>query len=141
MIINLTRKKCISRLPIIATDFIIRTRGMIGRDFHDFDAMVFNHCNCIHTMFMRIKLDVIFIDRENKVCETYENLPPWRPLVRSRHACAVIELPAGCIAQTGTHAGDQLDLNAEISSEIEQQLKTRKDIINSMGTAISYKSE
>ena len=140
MIINLTRKKCIARLPIIASDFILRTRGMIGRDFGDFDGMVFNNCNCIHTMFMSISLDVIFIDRENKVCGIYENLPPWRPLVRSRHAYAVIELPSGTICQTGTQSGDVLDLNAQMTSEVAAAMKG-KDIINSMGTAISYKRE
>ncbi|MDD3119770.1 MAG: DUF192 domain-containing protein [Victivallales bacterium] len=141
MIINLTRKKCVCRMPVIASNFFLRTRGMIGREFRGFDGMVFNRCNAIHTMFMSIDLDVVFMDRENRVCEICEQLPPWRPVVRSRRAVTVIELPVGTIAGTGTRVGDILDLNAELSREAEAQLQQSEKMINTMGTAISYKSK
>ncbi|MDD5728027.1 MAG: hypothetical protein PHV59_05625, partial [Victivallales bacterium] len=60
MIANLTNKRYISRNPFFAMSFGDRLRGMIGRSFGDcgFDAMVFRNCNCIHTMFMRQRIDV-----------------------------------------------------------------------------------
>ena len=96
---------------------------MIGRDFSEFDAMVFNRCNSIHTMLMSIKIDVIFIDKENSICDIRKELGPWRPFIRCGKAVAVIELPEGTIEDTGTEIGDMLDLNAELTEEKSKKLK------------------
>lgn len=101
---------------------------MIFKNFTDFDAMVFNNCSSIHTMLMQIKIDVLFVDIENKVCDFRKELVPWKPIVRSRNAVAVIELPAGTIARTNTETGDCLDLNAELTAESEEE---RKEMIAS----------
>ncbi len=98
---------------------------MIFREFANFDAMVFNHCNCIHTMLMRINIDVIFVDSDNRVCDLREKLVPWRPLVRCGLAQAVIELPEGAIRKAETERGDVLDLNAEIAPEVQEELSKR----------------
>ncbi len=137
MIYNLTRKKCISKVPLFADNFLVRGRGMIGRDFGDFDSMVFNRCNAIHTLFMGISLDVIFLDRENKICKMEEGLKPWKLMVRSGRAYSVIELPCGTLEKTGTELGDVLDLNATMTWDMEKKIKD-KDIIN-MGTVIPFK--
>ena len=113
---------------------------MIGRDFTDFDAMIFNRCNSIHTMFMKIALDVLFIDRNNAVCGMRRGLQPWHPLVRVGGAWAVIELPSGAIDQSGTELGDLVDLNAELDRDTVTAMGS-KEIINPIGTAISYKRE
>jgi len=138
MIYNLSKKKCISRNPVFATSFFGRCRGMIGRDFKGFDAMVFNRCNAIHTMFMSIPLDVIFLNRENRVCAIYPNVKPWRPALRAGDAYAVVELPAGTLEQSETKAGDILDLNAEVTREMEEVFNDSKKLINSMGTVIPF---
>jgi len=123
MIINLTKNKIIAKEPVPAVSFASRGRGMIGRDFSGFDAMVFNRCNSIHTMLMSIKIDVIFIDRDNRICGLRKNLPPWRPFIRCGKAVSVIELPEGKIDETGTENGDILDLNAELTEEKRKKLK------------------
>jgi len=122
MIINLTKKTVVAKVPVSAATFADRGRGMICRDFNGFDAMVFNHCNCIHTMLMRINLDVIFVDSGNRVCDLREKLLPWKPLVRCGTASAVIELPEGAIRGSHTDVGDLLDLNAELTNETEKKL-------------------
>ena len=94
---------------------------MIGRDFSDFDAMIFNRCNSIHTMLMKINLDVIFVDSRNRVCDLREKLLPWRPLVRCAAATAVIELPEGAIRESDTAVGDVLDLNAEMTKDTAKE--------------------
>jgi len=85
--------------------------------------MVFNRCNCIHTMLMSMEIDVLFVDEDNRICEIRRNLRPWRPLVRCGRASAVIELPEGVIEKTGTEPGDILDLNAEVSQELRTTTK------------------
>lgn len=140
MILNLTKKTCISRAPFYAVTFFSRLRGMIGRDFANanFDAMIFDRCNTIHTFFMSEKIDVIFVDRENAICGLRENLPPWRPCVHSVRACATLELPAGRIAATGTEIGDVIDLRAELSGAMINELKN-KELIQPVETVIPLK--
>ena len=121
MIINLTKKVPIARRPIYPSNFFSRSRGMIFNDFTDFDAMVFNHCNSIHTMLMQINIDVLFVNIENSICDLRKQLAPWRLLVRFHHAVAVIELPAGMIDKTNTEIGDVLDLNAELTTEEKEK--------------------
>ena len=125
MILNLTKQTIVARRPFSASSFASRSRGMIFREFSDFDAMVFNRCNCIHTMLMRMNIDVIFVDSENRVCDLREKLVPWKPLVRCGLAWTVVELPEGAIQKSKTAVGDVLDLNAELASEIKEELGKR----------------
>ncbi len=115
MIWNLTKKTVISKKPVAANSFVSRARGMIGKKFENFDAMIFYNCNSIHTMLMSIPLDVIFLNKSNKICEIRENLVPWKPFVRAEEAWAVIEWPVGTVKNSNTEKGDILDLNAQVS--------------------------
>lgn len=92
---------------------------MIGRSFSsaDFDAMVFERCTSIHTMFMSEAIDVVFIDLENRVSRVCSNLSPWLPVVFGRGGRSVIELPAGAAERLNIEVGDVLDLNAEVVPE------------------------
>ncbi|OGV51032.1 MAG: hypothetical protein A2X49_04575 [Lentisphaerae bacterium GWF2_52_8] len=136
MIRNLSKKKYISLKTRYAHGFWNRGRGMIGRSFSDFDAMVFENCNCIHTMFMGQAIDVIFVDRENIVCELYEALPPWRPMINHNKAATVIELPRGVIAETDTQRGDALDLNAEPAREACKSQPLAEELLEPVKTMI-----
>lgn len=125
MILNLTQKKYLSRSPLYANSYMLRTRGMIGRTFcgSGFDAMVFSRCNMIHTLFMSIKIDVVFVTRDNIICGLRKALPPWLPLVRCSKAFTTLELPEGTIELTGTQLGDIVDLCGELTPETERELK------------------
>ncbi len=115
MIWNLTKKIVISRKPVVAESFLERGVGMIGRDFKDFDAMIFHRCGAVHTMFMGISIDILFVDSSNRICGIGRAVAPWKPLVRAPNAETVIELPSGTVERTGTEENDVLDLNAELS--------------------------
>ncbi|MFA6568885.1 MAG: DUF192 domain-containing protein [Victivallales bacterium] len=99
-----------------------RARGLIARNFQDFDAMVFNNCSSIHTMFMSMSIDVLFVDRDNKICGLRRNLSPWIPFVRVPDAISVIELPVGTIERSNTEKDDVIDLNAELTEKAMQVL-------------------
>ena len=109
MITNLTRQTTVARTPVSATTFFPRLRGMIGRRFAGFDAMVFPRCDGVHTCFMGIDLDLVYVDRDGQVCAICAGLRPWR-MHRAAGAATVIELPAGALAASGTQPGDRLDL-------------------------------
>ena len=137
MITNLTKKVPIARNPVYPSNLFSRGRGMIFNDFTDFDAMVFNHCNSIHTMLMQINIDVLFIDIENSICDLRKQLVPWKLLVRSASAVAVIELPSGTIDMTKTEIGDILNLNAELTSE---EIEKQKELLPTPEAVISMES-
>ncbi len=59
-------------------------------------------------IFMRFAIDAVFLDREQRVLKVAHGLRPWVPLSGAAGADAVLELPAGTAARTGTQAGDVL---------------------------------
>jgi len=107
VICNRTRGTTLAASHRLADSHAWRLRGMIGRRFDAFQALVFERCNNIHTWFMGIPLDVLFVDAHYRVVAIRRNLRPWRMAMawRARH---VIELPAGAAANT--EEGDRLEL-------------------------------
>ena len=67
--------------------------------------------------FMRMRLDVVFLNRESRVVGLHENLGCWRPLVWAPGAVTVLELPVGRIRESGTQMGHQLKLNQILRPE------------------------
>ena len=67
-------------------------------------------CSGIHTFFMRFPIDVVFLDRRQRVVRVYPGLRRWRlvPLVWRAHS--VVELPAGTIHGLGLRPGDELSI-------------------------------
>jgi uncharacterized membrane protein (UPF0127 family) len=128
MICNLTKRTILARRPVAAIGPLARMRGMIGRDFRDFDAMVFCRCACIHTLGMRMPIDVVFVDADNRICALRPDLPPWHPFAGAARAVAVVEMPAGTIARTGAETGDILDLNAELTEAARKDM-ARKGLL------------
>jgi uncharacterized membrane protein (UPF0127 family) len=64
-------------------------------------------CESVHTFFMKFAIDLVYMDRGNKVRKVRHAVPPWRlSLCLSAHS--ILELPAGTARETATAAGDQL---------------------------------
>ena len=141
MIANLTNKRYIARNPFFAVAFCDRLRGMIGRKFceSDFDAMVFTRCNAIHTCFMGQKIDVIFLDPENKVVGLRENLARWRISVRCPEAVTTIELPPGAIEHSGTEMGHVVNVSEEAVPELSTQT-TGGGMVQELESIVHYKA-
>lgn len=104
---NLTRDTILSLRPRLAKGLYWRGRGMVGRKFEEFDALVFDRCNAIHTFLMRMPIDIIFIDRDNRVCGLRKVFPAWR-MTMVRGAAMTIELPAEALTPRNCEIGDQL---------------------------------
>ena len=60
--------------------------------------------------FMRYPIDVIFLDGALTVVAVQEGLKPWRVTRIHRRARAVLEVPAGTVAETGLAVGHCLTL-------------------------------
>lgn len=66
----------------------------------------------IHMFFMRIPLDVLFLDSEKRVVDQV-NLKPWQIYNPIKPARYVIELNEGSIKSSNTEIGDELDFTCD----------------------------
>ena len=116
-ILNLTKNTVCVRHLRKAETFADRLTGMIGKDFSQFDGMLFDRCNAIHTFFMKIPLDILFVSREGRVLKSIKKFPPWRPFLGCKNSFYVIELPGGSLQESRTEEGDMLLLETEPGRE------------------------
>jgi hypothetical protein len=71
--------------------------------------MLLTPAPAIHTAFLRVPIDAVFLDRNLRVLDIVERLRPWR-FASTRRARAVLELSAGECARRGVEVGDRLQL-------------------------------
>jgi uncharacterized membrane protein (UPF0127 family) len=87
-----------------------RTVGFLGRaQIADDEAMWFDRCSGIHTLGMRVPIDVVFVDRSGTVLDVARNVKPWRFWVSRTGASTVLELAAGNAARQGITASTNLE--------------------------------
>jgi len=110
-LVNLTRGTVLAERAAVAETPGTRRRGLLGTgSLPDGCGLLIVPCRNVHTLGMRYPIDVVFIDESWTVRRVVHGLKPARlsPLViRAR---AVLELPSGRAAATGTAAGDLLDV-------------------------------
>ena len=94
----------------IANNFFLRLRGMLGREFKEFDALHITPCGDIHTLFMAYPIDVLFLNKEQKVVKIAEGLKPWVPFASAKKAYSVVELPSGQAKKWGINVGDVVSI-------------------------------
>lgn len=112
-ILNQTRHCTVAIQAELARSFWARGRGLMGRTaLPEQYALIICPEWSIHTFFMRVPIDVLFVDRDDRVVGLREAMPPNRPFagVAPWRGHYVIELPAGVIRSTGTAVGDQLSV-------------------------------
>ena len=110
-IFNQTRNRMLADQGVLANSFLSRGRGLMGRtSLPKGYALIIYPEWSIHTFFMRLAIDVLFVGRDDRIVGLVEAMPPSRPFAgvapwRGRY---VIEMPAGVIGASGTAIGDQL---------------------------------
>ncbi len=108
-ITNKTKGTVLAEDVVLADTLFLRMKGLLGKkDLKKGQALILKPCDSIHTFFMRFTIDVIFVDRKQKVDLAVSCLKPWRlsPLCwRSKFA---IEFPCGIIQDSRTEKGDEI---------------------------------
>jgi uncharacterized membrane protein (UPF0127 family) len=106
---NETRDTWLAERAWRADSFWARSVGLLGQaSLAPGAALWIEPCQSIHSFFMRFRFDVAFLDREGRVVHLIQSMPPWRASRIVTRARAVLELPAGVLAATGTTLGDRL---------------------------------
>ncbi len=83
---------------------------MFRRELPEGHGLALTPCSSIHMFFMRIPLDVAFLDREGRVLRVYHGIRPWRMSRVVRGARTAVELPAGTLRAAGVEPGAVLRL-------------------------------
>lgn len=93
------------------TGFLQRAVGLLARSRVQRDEGVWiTPCRAIHTIGMRDKIDVIFVDRDGRVLRVDREVGPNRLSLSCRQATGVVELGGGALNQIDVLPGDRLEL-------------------------------
>lgn len=98
----------------IADSFLKRFIGLMGKKELDCNSgLLIVPCQGVHTFFMHFPIDVVFLDKHNRVVYKIHNLKPYRlsPVIKEAHK--VLELPAGMIKQSNISINDQIHIGNE----------------------------
>ena len=110
-VINRTRGEVLAERAELADNLWTRFMGLMGRaSVPPGGGLVLQPGGGIHMWFMKIPLDVIHVDKKDRVTHVLRGIKPWRfgPLfVGGKRA---IELPVG--AAERTQVGDEVDIEA-----------------------------
>jgi uncharacterized membrane protein (UPF0127 family) len=71
------------------------------------EALLIDPCGSVHTFFMRFPIDVVFLDKDDRVLKVAAELRPYRFAFGSGSK-RVLEMAAGSAASVGLNVGDQL---------------------------------
>ena len=105
---NTTRGIPIAAHIRIAGTSAERRRGLLETEsLQPGDGLWIAPCEAVHTLGMKWSIDVLFLDKQHRVCKVVKELYPWRVAV-CWTADSVLELPAGVLEPTGTQVGDIL---------------------------------
>jgi uncharacterized membrane protein (UPF0127 family) len=93
---------------VLADTALARMRGLLGRrELPSGDGILLRPASSVHTAFMRFPIDVVFLDRDNRVVKIAEHVAPWRTAA-ARKSRSVVELAAGEAERHGLKVGDRI---------------------------------
>jgi hypothetical protein len=108
-VINRTRDTLLAERAELADNYWTRFLGLMGRrELPPGTGLVLKPGGGIHMWFMRIPLDVVHVDKRDRVTHVLRGIKPWRfgPLFVGGKLA--IELPVG--TANGTRVGDEIDI-------------------------------
>jgi len=74
------------------------------------EGLILPGATTIDTTFMSYPIDLVFLDRSNRVTRVVHDMRPWRMVLSGGGGRDCLELPAGAAALSGTEHGDQISL-------------------------------
>jgi hypothetical protein len=109
---NLTRNTVLATRMQVADSSPKRNKGLLGRSrLAPGEGLWIIPCEAVHTVGMKFSIDLIYLDRQNRIRKLCRNVPPWR-LSACFSAHSVLELPQGVVRDSQTRPGDTLEFSA-----------------------------
>jgi len=108
-VLNLTRGTVLATSLEVADSGPKRNKGLLGRKgLAPGEGLWIIPCESVHTFFMQFPIDLVYLDRQNRIKKIRDSVRPWRLSV-CLSAHSVLELPSGAIRDTQTRVGDTLE--------------------------------
>jgi len=109
---NVTRGTVLATALETADSGPKRNKGLLGRaGLAEGGGLWIVPCESVHTFFMKFAIDLVYLDKKNRVKKVRSAVGPWR-LSACLSAHSILELPAGTILATETQAGDLVEFSA-----------------------------
>lgn len=106
-IINQTNEQVLGDKITYANSIYGRFIGLMGKsELKKGEGVFLTPCNSIHMMFMKFPLDILFLDRKNKIIHITKDIKPWKISRVVFKAQSVLEVPAGTVENTKSNVGD-----------------------------------
>lgn len=74
-------------------------------------GLLLTPCNSLRMFFIRNPIDVIFLNKSNRVIKTLSYRKPWRVVPPVKKAHATLILPLGTVKKEKIRVGDTLQFN------------------------------
>ncbi|NJD04257.1 MAG: DUF192 domain-containing protein [Ruminiclostridium sp.] len=108
-IVNTSKNTILAENCSTANTFFTRFKGLMGVNrLPAGSGLHIAPCNSIHMFFMKIPLDIVFLDKDNTVVHLIEDIKPWKVSKIVHKAHSVLELPTGTIKASGTRMEDKI---------------------------------
>ena len=108
---NLTRQTVLATSLEVANSGSRRSKGLLGRArLAPGEGLWILPCEAVHTFFMQFPIDLVYLDRKNRIRKIRSAVPPWR-LSACLTAHSVLELIPGTILNTQTQPGDLVEFS------------------------------
>ena len=109
---NASTNRIIATRIVRLSGFFRRALGLLGRgSLEPNEGAWIAPCNAIHTIGMRVPIDVIFLDARGCVVQLESCVLPNRPALLCRRAKAVVELGSGALHRSDLAVGDYLEMS------------------------------
>jgi hypothetical protein len=97
----------------VADSIFCRMKGLLGKEgLPDGEGLWIKPCNSVHSFGMKFTIDVIFLNKEQRVITIKSELKPNRLTAIYFGASSVLELPAGSAREAQLSVGDVIDFAA-----------------------------
>jgi len=108
---NVTRGTVLATRLEVADSGAKRNKGLLGRKgLAAGEGLWIVPCESVHTFFMKFAIDLVYLDRKNRIKKVRHAVGPWR-LSACLSAHSILELPAGTIESTQSERGDTLEFS------------------------------
>src|SRR5215831_6104893 len=102
-VVNVNTGEVLAERAMVAETMLARFIGLQGkRRLAEKSGLVLLPNNSIHTFFMRMRIDAIFVSQDGKVVKVGRQLRPWRIGPVALGALYCVELPEGAANSTVT---------------------------------------
>jgi len=115
IITNATREVTVCTFGVLADTSLLRLFGLLGEKHLEADAgLLIKPSSGVHTFCMAFPIDIVSLDKYDRVIGTWENIGPWKVRGVSLKTRSVLELASGKIKECGIAIGDRLAFQAAV---------------------------